>query len=71
MGVAYEGWNFVIKKTEFSKKLDLFYLKTRFKELSLNDLSLIVMRQRQLAHDLDAGDSVSVESIIRSKIAIF
>jgi hypothetical protein len=64
-------WNFVIKKNEFSKKLDLFYIKRRCKKLSLTELSYLVVRQRQLAHDLDNGDAVSVEAIIKSRIAIF
>lgn len=71
-------WNFVIKKNEFSKKLDLTYIKdkaniSRKEGIGeyMNELSYILVRQRQLAHDLDNGDAVSVEAIIKSRIAIF
>lgn len=67
-------WKYVIKKNEFSTKLDLFFIRRKYKNVSLLDASLLVSRQRDIAHRLDNGEqieSIQLNTIVASKIQLF
>jgi len=51
-------WNVCLRKDEMSYKLDMFYMKKRFKKTSISAVSILITYRRMLAHDLDAGESI-------------
>ena len=68
-------WNYIIEQDEFSNKLEFYYIKYMYGEMNeLQDISLLVIRQRQIAHMLDKHDDVfkiSPEHIKLAKIKLF
>ena len=71
-------WNFIIKRNEFSEKLDFFNLYEKHKEscrkenglVDMSLISLIIVYQRNIAHDLDNGEDIfsfSPEMIKRAR----
>lgn len=65
-------WKFIIKEDEFHNKLNMFYLEKKHK-LQVSELSMIVAKQRDLAHRLDNGESafeISKEEIVKAKIKL-
>jgi hypothetical protein len=63
---------FLLKKNEFSPKLDLFYIKNKFKKYNLKEeeFNLIVYQRRDIAHLIDLGElnNISKEKLKQSRI---
>lgn len=61
---------FVLKRDEFSYKLDIFYIRNKFKKLNKEELDLVVYQRRDIAHLIDLGEinNISKEKLKQSKI---
>lgn len=58
----WRWWKYTIKEDEFSSELDYWGVRTRHiadKNISVDVLNDLVVRQRNLAHELDNGTKVT------------
>jgi len=51
-------WNFVIKKDEFSPKLGVMSMSSKYKKLRMSEVGILISRQRSIAHRLDSGENI-------------
>ena len=51
----YIWWNFSIDRNEFSYKLNAFYIRAKFSNVSFTHTQEITIARRELAHKLDSG----------------
>ena len=65
-------WNYVINEDEFSPKLGYWQTRERelnrsSKDLSIKTLNMIIIKQRNVAHELDTGN-MKVSDFLRIQI---
>jgi hypothetical protein len=64
-------WHIDIKRDEFSPKLNIAYIHSKFRKLPFNDRNIVLYWRRDIAHKLDSGTPISninIKSINSAKL---